>query len=74
MKAGHPFLGYLKYDEDMGGGIAWGVLASPSLKLLLGVLKRQHVEGPIQYPRYLIGATGPGASTLRGQPSQPLPL
>jgi hypothetical protein len=73
-KAGHPFLGYPWYDEDFGGGIAWGVLASPNLKCLLGVLKRQHVEDPIQYPRYLIGATGLGASALRRQPSEPLPL
>jgi hypothetical protein len=73
-KAGHPFLGYPWYDEDLGGGIAWGVLASPNLQCLLGVLKRQHVEDPIQYPRYLIGATGLGASALRQQPSEPLPL
>jgi hypothetical protein len=73
-KAGHPFLGYPWYDEALGGGIAWGVLASPNLKCLLGVLKRQHVEDPIQYPRYLIGATGLGASALRQQPSEPLPL
>ena len=38
------------------------------------MLKHQHVEDPIQYPRYLIGATGLGASALRGQPSEPLPL
>jgi len=38
------------------------------------MLKRQHVEDPIQYPRYLIGATGQGASALRRQPLDPLPL
>ena len=58
----------------MGGAIAWGVLASPNLKSLLGILKLQHVEDPMEYPRYLIGATGLGASTLRGQPAEPLPL
>ena len=58
----------------MSGGIAWGVLASPNQKSLLGVLKRQHVEDPIEYPQYLIGATGLEASALRGQPSEPLPL
>ena len=58
----------------MGTGIAWGVLVSPKMKSLLGVLKRQHVENPIQYHQYLIGATGLGASALRGQPSEPLPL
>jgi len=73
-KAGHPFLHYPWYDEDSGGGIAWGVLASPNLQSPLGVLKRQHVKDPIQYPRYLIGATGQGASALRRLPSDPLPL
>jgi len=38
------------------------------------VLKRQHVEDPIQYPRYLIAATGQGASALRQRPPDPLPL
>jgi len=51
----------------------WGVLAWPNLQSLLGVLKRQHVEDLIQYPRYLIGATGQGASALRRRPSDPLP-
>jgi len=69
-----PFLHYPWYDEDSGGGIAWGVLASPNMKSLLSVLKRQHVEDPIQYSRYLIGATGQGASALRRRRSDPLPL
>jgi len=73
-KAGDAFLHYPWYDEDSGGEIAWGVLASPNLQSLLGVLKRQHVEDPIQYPRYLIGATGQGAIGLRRRPSDPLPL
>jgi len=38
------------------------------------VLKRQHVEDPIQYPRYLIGATGQAACPLRRRPLDPLPL
>jgi len=38
------------------------------------MLKRQHVEDPIQYPRYLIGATGQGAIPLHRRPSDPLPL
>jgi len=38
-KAGHPFLHYPWYDEDSGGGIAWGVLASRNLQSLLRVLK-----------------------------------
>ena len=58
----------------MGAGIVWGVLVWPNLKSLPGVLKGQHVEAPIQYPRYLVGATGLGASALRRQPSEPIPL
>jgi len=73
-KAGHPFLHYPLYVEHSGGGIAWGVLASPNLQSLLGLLKQQYVEDPIQYPRYLFGATGQGASALRWRPSDPLPL
>jgi hypothetical protein len=73
-KAGHPFLGYPWYDEDFGRGIAWGVLASPNLKCLLGVLKCQHVDDSIQYRRYLMGATGLGASAFRREPAIPLPL
>jgi len=72
-KAGHPFLHYPWYDEHLGGGTALGVLGSPNLQSVLGVLKRQHVEDPIQYPRYLIGASGQRASPLRRRPSDPVP-
>lgn len=44
------------------------------MKTLLRVLQRQHVEEAIGYPRYLIGATGQGATSLRQKPSDPLPL
>ena len=44
------------------------------MQTLLGVLKRQQMEQAIGYPRYLIGATGQGASSLRLQLSNPLPL
>jgi len=74
MKARHPFVHYHWYDEDLGWGISCGVLGSPNLQSLLGVLKRQHVEDPIQYPQYLILTTGQGASTLRRRHSDPLPL
>ena len=73
-KARHPFLHYPWYDEDSGGGIACGVLAWPNLQSILGVLKRQHVEDPIQYARYLLGATGQGANPVRRRPPAPLPL
>lgn len=44
------------------------------MQMLLGVLKRQQMEQAIGYPRYIIGATGQGASSLRRRPSDPLPL
>jgi len=44
------------------------------MQMLLGVLRRQQMEQAIEYPRYLIGATGQGASSLRRRPSDPLPL
>ena len=65
---------YPWYDEDSGGGIALGVLALPNLQSVLGGLKRQLVEDPIQYPRYRIGASGQGPSTLRRRPLDPVPL
>jgi len=39
--------------------------------MVLGVLKRQQMDQAIGYPRYLIGGTGQGASSLRLQPSDP---
>jgi len=60
--------------KTQADGLRYGVLASPNLQSLLGVLKRQLVEDPIKYPQQLIGATGQGASPLRRQPSDPLPL
>ena len=71
-KANQPFLDHPWYATDPGEGIAWGVLASPSMKPLLRVLQRQHVEETIGYPRYLIEATGQRATSLRLQPSDSL--
>jgi len=44
------------------------------MQTLLRVLKRQQMEQAIGYRRYLIGATGQGASSLALQTSDPLPL
>jgi len=52
----------------------WGVLASTNFHSLLGVLQRQQWADRIQYPRYLIGATGQGPNALHRQLSDPLPL
>ena len=44
------------------------------MKDLLGVVRGQGVEEDIEYPRYVIGATGEGALNLRQEPEKPLPL
>ena len=71
---GHPFLGHCWSATDSDWGIAWGVLAWPSMQKLLGVIKVQRVEQAIEPPRYLIGATRDGSCTLRLSPAAPLPL
>jgi len=72
--AEHPFLEHPWYANAPDEGIAWGVLSTPTIRTLVIVLQNQHVEEPIRSPRYLIGATGHGASMLRRRPSEPLPL
>ena len=44
------------------------------MKDLLVVVRGQGVEEDIKYPRYVIGATGEGALSLRQKPEKPLPL
>jgi len=72
--AQHPFLGHPWCVRDSDRGIAWGVLATPSIRDLLRVVRGQDVEEEINCPRYLIGATGEGATRLRQDPEDPLPL
>jgi len=72
--APHPFLGQPRCERDSDRGIARGVLATPSITNLLQVVTEQDVEDEIQYPRYLIGATGEGAARLRQDPESALPL
>jgi len=72
--APHPFLGHPWCVRDSDQGIAWGVLATPSIRDLLRVVRGQDVEEEINCPRYLIGATGEGATKLRQDPEDPLPL
>jgi hypothetical protein len=72
--AQHPFLGHPWCVRDSDRGIAWGVLATPSIRDLLRVVRGQDVEDEIYCPRYLIGATGEGATRLRQDPEDPLPL
>ena len=66
--APHPFFGHHWCGRDSDRGIAWGVLATPSVTHLLRVVTEQDVEDEIRCPRYLIGATGQGAARLRQDP------
>jgi len=72
--AQHPFLGHPWCLRDSDRGISWGVRATPSIRDLLRVVRGQDVEEEINSPRYLIGATGEGATRLRQDPEEPLPL
>jgi len=72
--AQHQFLSHPWCLRDSDWGIAWGVLATPSIRDLLRVVKGQDVEEGINSPLYLIGATGEGATRLRHDPEEPLPL
>jgi len=73
-EAGEPFLNHSWCASDSDRGIAWGVLTTPSIKNLVGVVSGQRVEEEIGCPRYLIGATGEGAVRLHQEPEKPLPL
>ena len=55
-------------------GIAWGVLKSPSIITLLGVIKAQRAEVAILCPRYRISATREVSNALSLDPTAPLPL
>ena len=74
LAAPHPFPGHPWCERDSDRGIAWGVLATPSITHRLRVVREQDVEDEIPCPRYLIGATGGGAARLRQDPEDPLPL
>jgi len=70
----HAFLGHLWWQNGSDRGIAWGVLESPSIKALLGVIKAQRAEEAILCSRYLIGATREGSNALSLDPTASLPL
>ena len=72
--AKHPFLVHPSCVRDWDRGIAWGVLTAPSIADLLRLVRAQDVEEEIKCPRYLIGVTGEGATRLRQDPEEPLPL
>jgi len=54
--------------------MTWGVLTTPSMKNLVGLVRGQRLEEEIGWPRYLIGATGEGAVRLAQEPEKSLPL
>jgi len=60
--------------EWLRSGISPGVLESPSIQNVLGVIKGQHAEEAILCPRYRISATREGSHTLSVHPRAPLPL
>jgi len=73
-EAGHPFLDHPWCASESDRRIAWGVLTTPSMKKLVGVVRGQPVEEEIGCPRYLIRATCEGAVRLPPEPEKPLPL
>jgi len=70
----HAFLDHPWWQNGSDRGIAWGVLESPSIKSLPGVIKAQRAEETILCPRYLIGATREGSNALSLDHTAPLPL
>jgi len=72
--AQHIFLGHPWCVRDSDWGIAWGGLTAPSIADLLRLVRAQDVEEEIKCPLYLIGATGEGATRLRQDSEEPLPL
>jgi len=70
----HAFLGHPWWQNGSDRGIAWGVLESPSIKSLLGVINAQRAEEAILCPQYLIGATRAGSNALCLDPTARLPL
>jgi len=70
----HAFLGHPWWQNGSDRGIACGVLASPSIKNLLGVIKAQGAEEPNLCPRHLIGATREVSNALSLDPTAALPL
>jgi len=72
--AQHPFLSHPWCVRDSDRRIAWGVLNAPSIADRLRLVRPQDVAEEIKCPRYLIGATGEGATRLRQDPEEPPPL
>jgi len=72
--AQHPFVGHPGCLRDSDRGIAWGVLATPRIRDLLRIVRGQDLEEEINSPWYLIAETGEGATRLRQDPEEPLPL
>jgi len=68
------FLGHPWWQNGSDLGIAWGVLESPSIKNLLGVIMAHRAEEAILCPRYLIGATRACSNAPSLDPTAPLPL
>jgi len=74
LAAPHPFRSDPWCERDSDRGIAWRVLARPTITHLLRVVREQDVEDEIPCPRYLSGATGEAAARLHQDPEDPLHL
>jgi len=72
--APHVFLGHPWCVRDSDRGIAWRVLTAPSIADLLHLVRAQEDEEEMKCSQYLIAGTGEGATTLRQDPEDPLPL
>jgi len=72
--AQHAFLGHPWCVRDSDRGITWGVLTASSMADLLRLVRAQDLEEEIKCRRYLMGVTGEGATRLRQDPEEPLPL
>ena len=70
----HAFLGHPWWQNGSDRGIAWGVLQSPSIKNLLGLIKAQRPEETMLCARYLMGTTREGSNALSLDPTAPLHL
>jgi len=70
----NAFLGHPWCQNGSALGIAWGVLESPSIQNLLGVIKAHRAEEAILCPRYLISPTGACSNAPSLDPTAPLHL
>jgi len=72
LEAGHSFLDHALCATDSDRGITWGLLTTPSMRSLVGVVSEQCVEEEIGCLQYLIWVTGKSAFRLHQEPERRL--